>query len=212
MSVVSIENLSKHYRNSVVFSRLSLQINAQERILLLGKNGSGKSTLLKILSGLASKTDGIFHVQSSQIGYTHHQPMLYGALTVKENIRLFQKLTGNLQETDAYLESWNLIAIKDKQVQSLSQGQKALTSLARAFVKDPEFILLDEPTSFLDRSNVSLLLERIKSKTVLLATHDVERLKPVATRVIVLNEGVIGSDSQTSSINDSIEYYHRCNH
>lgn len=214
MSVIITTNLVKRFLNASVLTDITISIAQGERVLLLGKNGSGKSTLLRILAGLSRQTQGDFSIHTHNVGYTHHQSMLYGALTVSENLKLHSSLNGQSVQEASYLKDWDLGRLIDRKVKELSQGEKALLSLARAFLTRPGVLLLDEPSSALDAKHTSLLQDMLSTinSTCIIATHDIERLRSSATRIIVLNDGVIGYDSQRGTTHGAIDFYHQCNH
>ncbi len=212
-SFFALENISKSYGTLDVLRGISLTFSPGERTLLLGANGAGKSTLLKICAGLmradCGAVTGISHgTHPAQIGYMGHAPLLYGDLTVRENLVLWATMlslpTSAVEES---LHAWELLAHGNKRIDDLSKGLTARASLARAFLSRPKYLFLDEPTSALDERSLGLLNNNIDALaqhhsgnlTLVIATHDIARVLPRATRVVVIQEGTVADDTNTLS-------------
>jgi ABC-type multidrug transport system ATPase subunit len=104
--------------------------------------------------------------------------------------------------------------VLDTPVNQLSKGTQAKVSLVRALLGKPQLLLLDEPSSNLDERSVQVLLEEIRSQrtrgAAILVTHDVARLKQIATRVVVLEQGAIAADSGPNASGEQLEHvFHR---
>ena len=202
-------------------SDISLSATEGERILLLGHNGSGKSTLLAICSGVLRCTSGSAMIagasprHSKVTGYAGHTPMIYSALTARENLEIFAAFSCvKPSSVDASLVHWGLADVADRPSQTLSKGLQARLSLARATIHSPAVLLLDEPTASLDDAGASLLSTYILSRTdmaCIIATHDIARLRPVATRIVVLESGAVIADSARSSLDEAIVIYRERN-
>lgn len=171
--------------------------------MVLGANGAGKSTLLGLIAGLKRPWSGSRKMQAPGVGalrYVGHELMLYGQLSVHENLKLFgglMQVPGDLIEGS--LERWGLSRFRDERIAALSRGQRARVSLARAFVGEPTIVVLDEPSASLDDASTELLCEEIEAQvsrgsSVIIATHDVARLKEVVYRAVLLRDGRIMAD------------------
>lgn len=205
-----LKGISKSFGRHQVLKNLSLSVNQGDFALLLGANGSGKSTLLRLCVGLSRPDRGNVLFQGSSqnpqnsrdIGHAGHSLFVYGNLTVKENISLFCELMDISRDVDSYLEEWQLQSHGDKRVFELSKGLQFRVSLCRAFIHHPRFLFLDEPTSSLDEASTERLIRKAKECSaedekggfVVVATHDVKRLKEHANRIMVLQNGVITKD------------------
>ncbi len=207
-TVFIVEKISKAFGPQPVLRELSVSFNAGECTLLLGANGAGKSTMLRICSGLLRPDSGRVAVDGKRpvpsfIGYAGHLPLLYGALTVEENLALLAQLGGVTTPLSEHLSRWELEVCRNRQINELSQGQRSRAALARAFLQQPRFIFLDEPSSALDEHAFGLLRDAIAecrnavsdAASVVIATHDITRMRPLASRAIVLNSGCIAADS-----------------
>ncbi len=210
--MLDVSNISYQYPTVPVLSSCSLSIGRAETCLLLGANGSGKSTLLGLVAGLKRPSTGCVKIDgklSSHVRFGGHELMLYGQFTVEENLSLFVALYGLApQSAVESLELWGLAAYRHRRVNDLSKGNRARVSLARAFLGSGSVILLDEPTAALDDAGTRILCgaverERSNGSACLIATHDLARLLPIATRVIVLKDGAVLADSRADEVEGS---------
>jgi ABC-type multidrug transport system ATPase subunit len=145
-----VRGASKAFGVSPVLRELSFCANPGEVTLILGANGSGKSTLLRICAGLLRADTGsvtfrsILPVKSQQksqrIGYIGHHSLVYGAMTVYENIELFSQLVGH-QATKDLLQRWDLERFATSLARDLSRGTLLRLGLCRAFMGTPSALL-----------------------------------------------------------------------
>jgi ABC-type multidrug transport system ATPase subunit len=206
--LLAAEGVSKRYGLQQVLRDVSLSFGAREVVLLLGANGAGKSTLLRVLAGLARPDRGrIFAPKNGAVGLASHHSFLYGRLSVRENISLFRSLCAEEQSSlDTLLATWDLGEVASRPFCELSKGNQTRASLARAFLGSPCAVLLDEPSSNLDQKSTERLLRVVatqaQSGLVVIATHDIHRLRDIATRVVVMEQGrvVADSGSQASAV------------
>ena len=209
-ALLSIEAASKRFGAHTAVQKLSLSFYPNEVTLLLGQNGAGKSTVLRLCVGLLRPDVGRIcsNVSAGSCGYVGHEPMLFAHLSVEENLTLFAQLRGARaaearSAAAAALECWGLNSHARKPVSDLSRGLQMRVSLARSLHAEPQLLFLDEPTSALDEGSVGALcvaLREIASNksrpsAVVMATHDIERVRGIATRVILLGDGAIIADS-----------------
>ena len=206
---LSVRDVSLSYGPSKVLSDVSFTLEERERALLLGPSGSGKSSLLNIICGLQSADSGVVSVGDEQgdavsdavrkqhMGVIFQTLRLVSALTVRENLRLAQKLQLGSADNSVVDETLERLGIVDRAKArpfELSQGEAQRAAIARAVVVQPKILIADEPTSALDHANtqaVAELLIDIAEKagaTLLIATHD-DRLKPYFERTLTLDEG-----------------------
>jgi len=203
--LLTFRGVYKTFGDLEVVSGLNLELFAGESVLLLGANGAGKTTALRVASGLARADAGsIEHRSNSTIGFSGHHSFLYHQLTVEENLVLFAKLAGCTEHIKEILKEWGLEPFSKKRISQLSKGYQARVSLSRAFMFNPNILLLDEPTSALDTSGVEILLSnlaKLKQRLegdllVVCATHDIHRISSIASRVIVIDSGKVRVDSK----------------
>ena len=215
--VLTLSHVSKRIGNEHVLHDVSFRTTPGEIILVVGANGAGKSTLLRVIAGLLRADAGsvAFDGQSGGIGYSGHALSLYTEFTVLENLQLFSRLLGRALSSEV-LEQWQLSRVRDRRVSQLSKGEGARASLARALLGDPELLLLDEPTSALDDASVELLRSvvtgvRAANRTAILVSHDIERIAPVASRVLVLARGRIVQDATAAECAQALDAYRKGN-
>ena len=182
---------------------VSFTLPAGHTLALFGPNGSGKTTLLKVLAGLIKPSLGRAGVQGGRgaIGWIGHQSLLYGQLTVRENLKfwgsLYRVRTPVLDARIASLTARvDLREQLDRRVGTLSRGQTQRAAIARALIHDPSVLLLDEPFTGLDRVAASELTGLVKEfagagegRATILVTHNVEEGTDLATDVAVLKTG-----------------------
>lgn len=175
--------------------------------VVLGANGSGKSTLLAIVGTLAKPTSGkVSHGALGKsrdavrrtLGWLGHDALCYADLTGRENIELAAKLHGLSVERayESARERFDLGAFAERPFRTYSRGQRQRVALARALVHEPKLLLLDEPTTGLDKASVDRLLEVIRNEAkrgaiVVVVTHDDTFASAAADERIVLERGVI---------------------
>jgi heme exporter protein A len=191
--VAEIRDISKRYGRLWALARLSAEIPSGKAVLLTGENGAGKTTLLRVLSTAIKPTLGSLNLFGkdawqnlagvrSRLGIITHQNHLYDALTAGENLALVGRLTGHLdvELNKRLLERVSLTEHAGRAVGTYSAGMKRRLCFARLLLRDPEFVLLDEPFGQLDPKGVGLveeIVEELKEagKTIVMSTHDIER-------------------------------------
>ena len=203
--LLEIRNLKKYYHDLkgeiLAIDDISLTINENEFISIIGTSGCGKSTLLSILAGLINKSDGeiIFNKNNFKIGYMLQNDSLFPWRTVLDNclIGLEIKNKINNEEKNKVISMLNKYGLKDfiyKYPSSLSGGMKQRVALIRTLATNPDILLLDEPLSQLDyqtRLSLSNDLYKIikeEKKTAIMVTHDLAEAISMSDRVIVLSK------------------------
>ena len=178
-AVIRAQNLSKRFGDKRVIEALDLDVPHGGFVLLTGPNGSGKTTLLRLCAGLAAPTGGELEIAVSrgQIGFLAHEPLVYRELTALENLDLYARLyriPERRERCGAMLERFGLWRERNARAVTLSRGMLQRLALCRAFLHDPDLLLLDEPFEGLDAEGSDLLLQELTSRkaTALVATHD----------------------------------------
>lgn len=206
--IINMENTAVGYGDNVVLDRLTLRIDQDDRIALLGQNGQGKSTLSKLLSDRLPAMKGkIVRSSKLRIGYfaQHQLDELYPDETPLDHVR---RLRPN--ETPARLRArlsgFGLMAEQaETLVARLSGGQKARLSLMLATIDAPHLLILDEPTNHLDIESREALVEALTAYTgaVILVSHDMHLLSLVADRLWLVKDG------RVAPFEDDLEAYRK---
>ena len=205
MNIIKLRGVRKQYHAKTALSGIDMDVRRGECITLFGPNGAGKTTLLKIISGIMSPTEGEVLYNDKPYSesdikkdafYLGHRTSLYNALTVMENMDFIRRLFSldHRKEAEVVLRRHGLWERRNDPVNELSQGMKKRLALAKGFIMNPEFFILDEPFTGLDhrwRSAVLANIEDIKKqgKSVLVSTHLVEEGHRLADRVAFLHRG-----------------------
>jgi len=184
---------------------VSFEVAAGEAVLLVGENGAGKTTLLRIATGFLDPDAGevivagiaMAHERAraqAQLGYLPEQAPAPSELTVREHLylRARQKRVA-AAGLDRAIELAGLGETRNQRIATLSKGFRQRVGLADALLGDPPLVILDEPTSGMDPIQVRQLREHLaaaaRARAVLVSSHAVADLEPLATRVAVLRAG-----------------------
>jgi len=209
--VIQIKGLSKSYGSVKAVDGLNLEIYKGEIFGLLGPNGAGKTTTILMMLGLTEPTGGSVHVcgyhstsnpiaVKRKVGYMPDSLGFYDQMSAMENLLYIARLNG-LSETQAMnkalevMETVGLSAEKHKKTGAYSRGMKQRLGLAEVLIKDPDVIIMDEPTLGIDPTGVKDFLSLIKSLsrdkgiTVLLSSHHLHHVQQVCDRVGIFVKG-----------------------
>ncbi|MGD0446636.1 MAG: ATP-binding cassette domain-containing protein [Edaphobacter sp.] len=213
---VALDHVSKSFGNRQVLHDLSLSVTPGQALCILGRSGTGKSVTLKLMIALLRPDTGQIRIAGDNIaelegeqlsrvrrkmGFLFQSAALFDSLTLHDNLalplrRLTNKSRPEIEEAvDRVLGQVGLASDKNKTPVELSGGMKKRAGLARALVLEPELLLVDEPSSGLDRITASeiddLLLEQKTGEktTMVIVTHDERGARRVGDRFAVLDEG-----------------------
>jgi NitT/TauT family transport system ATP-binding protein len=198
--LIEINNVFKSYGGKNVLSDFSLKLGREESIGLLGDSGSGKSTILRLVSGLVIPDSGSVHISSSHIGYIFQEHRLIPWRTALENVS-FSIIAGGVARKKAeiiaaeYLHKVELSGYEDYYPSQLSGGMSQRVSIARAFVIEPEILLMDEPFSALDpgltarMNRLVAILREETSASMIYVTHNAMELENQVDSVLKLHRG-----------------------
>ena len=199
-AAASARGLSRRFGDRVVLAGLDLDIAPGEFVALIGRSGSGKSTLLRALAGLDREVTGRLSVPGP-VSVAFQEPRLVPWKRVLANVALGLRVADAQAAARAALEEVGLAERAAAWPVTLSGGEAQRASLARALVREPRLLLLDEPFSALDAltriatHRLVLSLWARYRPAVLLVTHDVDEALALADRVLVLGEGRITHSS-----------------
>jgi ABC-type multidrug transport system ATPase subunit len=188
--MIRARGLAKRYGDKRIFEGLDLDVEPGGFHLVTGANGSGKTTLLRLIAGLVLPTAGELDVDSNRarLGFLAHEPLVYRELTALENLDLYGRLyrvPERRERIGMLLERFDLWEVRNERTGSFSRGMLQRLALCRVFLHEPALLLLDEPFSALDSEGAALLDRELAARrgrsTFLVATHDPERLAPLAS-------------------------------
>jgi ATP-binding cassette subfamily F protein 3 len=188
--VLTVENLTKGFDETVLFDNISFQIKRGERVALIGSNGTGKTTILKLINGIIPADSGSIYLGAKvNIGYydqEHH--VLDPDKTIFDEIRDAYPDLNNTQIRNTLAAF--LFTNEDvfKYIKDLSGGERGRVSLAKLMLSNANFLILDEPTNHLDITSKEILENALNSYTgtVLFVSHDRYFINSTATRIIEL--------------------------
>ncbi|AEX85342.1 hypothetical protein XO10_05050 [Marinitoga sp. 1135] len=215
--LLKVEKISKTYPNGVrANNNINFSLKTNEIIGLIGPNGAGKTTLIRQILKLLKPTSGniIINDRVKKIAYVPQLPIFFPSLTVEESIKIPLKLEGlNSHEVSYKVEKilyeTGLDKIKKEYNYTLSGGQKKLIMIALAFSQEPDVVILDEPTSMVDIINKEKIWDLIKKyrkgKGILLASHDMNEIKNLADKVIIITNGEIIYKGKIEEINTKVK-------
>jgi putative ABC transport system ATP-binding protein len=215
--MIRLQNAEHRYNAQTLVSLPEIDLNTGESLLILGQSGSGKSTLLNVLGGLLKPTSGVLTIGDTElysltesardafrgryIGIIFQTNHLVDSLSVRDNLRLAQYLSGMTQDDskiDTVLSDLDIKEKKNSGVNELSEGQKQRVGIARAVINEPKVILADEPTSSLDDIRCEQVVQLLKKQasahnaTLIVSTHD-QRVKNHFENLINLDQLTISA-------------------
>ncbi|HTM11578.1 MAG TPA: heme ABC exporter ATP-binding protein CcmA, partial [Bryobacteraceae bacterium] len=205
-AALEVDGVWKYYGDFPALRNIQLSIEPGSTVALLGRNGAGKTTLLRIIAGLSKASEGSVRIQNAdvrqqatrrRIGVLGHGISLYDELSATENLVVFANLYG-LEEPEktalAWLERTGLGRVRDGLVREFSRGMRQRLAVARAFMHEPEVLLLDEPFTALDDRAITVLQSLLadahaNGRTIILSTHQLREALEVATHVALIQRG-----------------------
>lgn len=229
--MLKLENVSKiYYTNGIVatgISKVNLELNIGEFVVITGESGSGKSTLLNVISGIDSYEEGEMYINGKETSHYTEKDFeeyrkkyianifqsfnLINSYTVYQNVELVLLLNGYKRKQIKkkvldIIDKVGLTKFKNTKVSKLSGGQKQRAAIARAIVKDTPIIVADEPTGNLDTKSAYEIIELLKNvakdKLVVIVTHNIEQVEKYATRIIKMHDGRMIQNTEIKNINE----------
>jgi sodium transport system ATP-binding protein len=223
--MIHVESVTKKFSSGTeALCGVSFEVGAGEVVGLLGGNGAGKTTCFRILSGLVRPTSGRCLVCGSDVqaetlrarqvsGFLPGSDSgLYDRLTALENIMYYARLYGMdrdyAMQRVSYLSSLlDMQGFMNRRTAEFSRGMKQRAAIARAFIHDPDVVLLDEPSTGLDAASAAAIHRLIadsaaSGKAVLLSSHNVHEINKMCGRVLILQRGLIVESGTITSIEE----------
>jgi energy-coupling factor transporter ATP-binding protein EcfA2 len=203
--LATLRDVVAGYPRQPVLDGVSLEVSAGEVVAVMGRNGAGKSTLLRTLVGLHAPTSGRVDVVPAGLVPQVPSDLLYAATVAAECRTADRDAAVPEGSTRALLDRLDGGIPGDRHPRDLSEGQKLLLALAIVLVGTPRLVLLDEPTRGLDYAAKRRLVDVLRAladdgHAVALATHDVELVAELASRVVVLADGEVVADGPAPDV------------
>ncbi len=219
---IKVEGLGFSYKKKDVIKDVDLILNNGEFVSLIGPNGSGKTTLGKLITGILKANKGNIYLDGEsikdmrlasigkKIGYLFQNPSrqifatnVYDELVFSMRFNKVdeKEITERVKKT---LEDFDLVEIKNSKCHTLSQGEKQRLALGTLLLNNPKYLILDEPTTGLDKmrkENLSRILKDINDRGIgiLMISHDIEFVKNHSHRIIEFKDGRIVKDEKCRS-------------
>jgi heme exporter protein A len=205
-AAIEINGIWKFYGDYAALRDITFNIEPGTCTALLGRNGAGKTTLLRTIAGLSRWSKGKVTVFGDdartpatrfRMGVLGHAIGIYDEMSAIENLRLFAGLY-DIPDAEAsamkWLERVGLDRVANGLVREFSRGMRQRLAVARAFIHDPQILLLDEPFTSLDDRAIAVLQTvlrdaRAEGKTVVMSTHQLREALELATHVALINRG-----------------------
>lgn len=213
--VVQISGLTKRYGDTAAVDAVTLEVGAGEVFGFLGPNGAGKTTTLRMLLGLVSPTSGRALVLGrapghpdalARIGALVEGPGLYPYLSGRANLEVIARYAGVSRSAVApALETVGLTERAGDKFSKYSLGMKQRLGVAAALLKDPELVILDEPTNGLDPQGMRDMRALVQSlgregRTVILSSHLMSEVQTICSRVAVIDRGRVVADASVEEL------------
>ncbi len=222
--MISIQNLTKWYGNTLAVDDLSFDIPHGEILGLLGPNGAGKSTTLRIMTGYLLSNKGSIRIDDcdvtrepqkvkARMGYLPESAPLYSDMIVYDYLNFIADIRGidPAEKMPRLRKLSNLCSIREvmhKSISSLSKGYRQRVGLALALMDDPPILILDEPTSGLDPNQIAeirnIIREIGREKTIIFSTHILSEAEATCDRVVIINKGKVVADGSADSLKASL--------
>ena len=209
---LEVKNLIKKFKTTIAVNNISLEIEKNSTLGLLGPNGCGKTTSIGMMLGLITPSSGEILIDGMPLNSKNRIELLSlmnfaspyielpKKLTVIQNLEVYARLYGVKDKSDRIhelVEDLNLKKFLYKKTGELSSGQKNRVSLAKSLINKPKLLFLDEPTASLDPDVgdfVREYLEQYKNKTeltILLASHNMKEVERLCNKIVMMKQGKI---------------------
>jgi ABC-2 type transport system ATP-binding protein len=212
--MIEADGLWKQFGSFLAVRDVSFSIPQGQIVAFLGPNGAGKTTTMRLLTGFIAPTRGTARIAgidvqtdriaaAARLGYLPENGPLYPDMTPTALLKFFGEARGMGghglgRRIDEVLTQCSLQSVAYKPVGKLSKGYRQRVSMAQAILHDPDVLIMDEPTSGLDPNQIrgvrTLIRELGKTKTILVSTHILQEVGPVADRVLFIHDGKIVFD------------------
>lgn len=218
--MIEAQGLCKQFGSFLAVRDVSFSVKRGEVVAFLGPNGAGKTTTMRLLTGFLAPTHGTARIAgidvqgdrievAQHLGYLPENGPLYPDMTPMSLLKFFGKARGLgsaslASRMDAVIEQCSLTTVAYKPIGKLSKGYRQRVAMAQALLHDPDVLILDEPTSGLDPNQIrgvrKLIRELGQSKTVLVSTHILQEVDPIASRALLIHDGRLVFDGSPDEL------------
>jgi iron complex transport system ATP-binding protein len=221
--MLTVQQVSKSYDKQLVLDNITFHVDKGKSLSIIGPNGAGKSTLLKIISGLLKPSKGNVYLQGKEMKTLSQKVLARKMAVLSQNglpsypisvadtlmmgryphLRWYEREgKRDKEKVEEVMELTGLIPLQNKLLDTLSGGERQRVAIAKAMVQEPEILLLDEPTTFLDIHHQLKILQLVKdwqvkeSLTVIMVMHDLNLASQFSDQLLLMNKGrmeILGS-------------------
>lgn len=228
MDVLKVKNLTKRFKSFTAVDNISFSVGHGEILGLLGPNGAGKTTTIQMLLGVLTPTSGDImyfgknfqnHREEilNKVNFSTTYTNLPWNLTVRENLTYtsyLYEIADRKKRLEEIIELFRLQEIINQPISELSAGQLTRVNIAKAFINEPEILLLDEPTASLDPEIASFIRSFIisqsseKKLSVIFTSHNMTEVEEVCDRILFINNGTIVANDTPENLMKSMNISH----
>lgn len=195
--MILVDKVSVRISKRFTLGPVSLNIPKKSVVGLIGANGSGKSIFLNTLVGLIKPTTGFVSLFTKNIGFALQSPTFYGNKTLIQNLIIFSKFYNvSITELLMICNDLDITSLANHRLKRLSLGNQKRYEFASSIAGNPELLILDEPTAYVDENGIRLMKKLIereieKGKTVLITNHQSFELDKICSHFLLLNNGKV---------------------
>jgi ABC-2 type transport system ATP-binding protein len=217
--MIELVNVTKRFDMKMAVANLSFKALVRDIVGFVGPNGAGKTTTMRLITGYLKPTEGTVKLFNEnpitqrlsvlpRIGYLPENNPLPGDMTVREYLAFVADIKKE-ENIEKIMEELHIDDVYGKKIEQLSRGYKQRVGLAAALCGKPDILLLDEPTSGLDPIEQDVIKDLIKKlakkRIVVFSTHILSEIEDVATRVLIINRGILLFDGVKPKGKGSVE-------
>lgn len=225
--MLSVQSVSKYYGDKKVLDEISFTVEKGSSLGIIGPNGVGKSTLLKMISGLIEPSSGEIQYNGKNIFQLPHKKLAQKMAVLSQNglpsypisvidtvlmgryphLRWYEREgKKDLEIVEKVMEQTEISHLKDKFLDTLSGGERQRVAIAKAMVQQPEILLLDEPTTYLDIQHQLTVLNLVRKwqkeshLTVIMVMHDLNLASQFCDKLVLLHDGKIEKSGTSEQV------------